>query len=470
MWRTSFGSRAVLFASVFGLAGCSTTISNYEKPTVAMPSAYSSAETLMSGARTGSGALPWWSRFESAELDRLVSLGQTRNSELRIATIQLAQARIRAEQVRAGTGPLVLAPLRIIAQGGGGTVDTQQSSQIGLQGSYRLDIWGEQSATVENADQQVWRVAYERDNMHRNMVGGIVSTYIAYLVAGDSLQLAREGEAVARELLQAVEKRMTLGDATQDELEQQNAALALQQAAVASLHNQREDIKSILSRLTGGLVADLNLTGEGLDSLVEPSVQTGMPSTLLLQRPDIRVVEARMRSANANIEVARARLLPPLDLSVQVGYSGLALAQIFQPQSLFWNAASSLALTIFDGGRREADKLLAESAYEEMVETYRQTIYQALREVESALVSITTTRQKLAAQQRNARAMLSMFRVASDAYALGAADVSSLHQARRNYQRSADDLVRTKAELLRAHASLALALGTDSDMATPAGR
>jgi outer membrane protein TolC len=195
-----------------------------------------------------------------------------------------------------------------------------------------------------------------------------------------------------------------------------------------------------------------------------------MPSTLLLQRPDIRVVEARMRSANANIEVARARLLPPLDLSVQVGYSGLALAQIFQPQSLFWNAASSLALTIFDGGRREADKLLAESAYEEMVETYRQTIYQALREVESALVSITTTRQKLAAQQRNARAMLSMFRVASDAYALGAADVSSLHQARRNYQRSADDLVRTKAELLRAHASLALALGTDSDMATPAGR
>ncbi len=470
MRQATFGVQVLLLVAMLSLIGCTTAVSSYEKPTVAIPGTYSIAETAMLGTPTSAGTLPWWSRFENAELDRLVRLGLAHNSDLRISSIQLAQARIRTEQVRAGTGPLISAPLRILAQGGGGTTDTQQSSQIGLQGSYRLDIWGEQRATVENADQQVWRAAYERDNVHRNMVGGVVSTYIAYLVAGDSLQLAREGETVARDLVQSVEKRMALGDATQDELEQQNAVVALQQATVATLHNQREDIKSMLSRLTGGLVAELNLVGEGLDSLVEPSVRTGLPSSLLLQRPDIRMVEARMRSANANIEVARARLLPPIDLSVQAGYSGLALAQVFQPQSLFWNAASSLALTIFDGGRREADKLLAESAYEEMVETYRQTIYQAIREVESAMVSIGATRQKLAAQQRNARATLSMFRLASDAYALGAADVSALHQARRNYQRSADELLRTKAELLRAHASLALALGTDAAMASTAER
>lgn len=470
MRQTTFGVQLLLFATMLGLAGCATNASKYESPTVAMPATYSNAEASTPGTRTSAGVLSWWSQFESAELDRLVRLGFVHNSDLRISSIQLAQARIRAEQVRAGTGPLISAPLRVLAQGGGGTTDTQQSSQIGLQGSYRLDIWGEQRATVDNADQQVWRAAYERDNVHRNMVGGVVSTYIAYLLVGDSLQLAREGETVARDLLHSVEKRMALGDATQDELEQQNAAVAVQQATVATLHNQREDIKLFLSRLTGTQVSELHIVGEGLDTLVEPGVQAGLPSSLLLQRPDIRMVEARMRSANANIEVARARLLPPIDLSVQAGYSGLALAQVFQPQSLFWNAASSLALTIFDGGRREADKLLAESAHEEMVETYRQTIYQAVREVESAMVSIGATRQKLAAQQRNARATLSMFRVASDAYALGAADVSALHQARRNYQRSADELLRTKAELLRAHASLALALGTDAAMASTADR
>jgi outer membrane protein TolC len=210
------------------------------------------------------------------------------------------------------------------------------------------------------------------------------------------------------------------------------------------------------------LVADLHLAGEGLGNLRVPVVNAGMPSSLLLQRPDIRMVEARMRAANANIELARARLLPPLDLSAQAGMSGLTIAQLLQPESFFWNAAASLAITIFDGGRRQAEKDFAESAHEEMVETYRQTIYQAIREVESATATLKFTQARLDAQNRSMRSALASFKIATDAYDLGAADLPSMLQVRKNYQRSADESQHTKAELLLAYASLSLALGADA--------
>jgi NodT family efflux transporter outer membrane factor (OMF) lipoprotein len=445
------------------LAGCLATPPKYEVLAPPVPKEYrdTGLPTQPPGGQAADHT-PWWAQYGSAELVRLIDLGLRNNSELRIARLQVAQARIRATQAHAGSLPLLTAPLRIATQGSGGTADTLQSSQVGLMGTYRLDIWGEQGATDEAAQLQVLRALYARDNVQRTMVGGLVSAYIGYLASGDSLALARDSEAVAQNILQSVEKRLSLGDATVEELEQQRAAVALQQANVAALENQQEDAKTLLARLTGMLVSDLNLRGEGLANLRSPVVDAGLPSSLLLQRPDIRMVEARMRAANANIELARARLLPPLDLSAQAGVSGLTIAQLLQPESFFWNAAASLAVTIFDGGRRQAEKDFAESAHEEMVETYRQTIYQAIREVESAAATLKFTQARLNAQNRSARSALASFRIATNAYELGAADLSALLQARKNYQRSADESQRTKAELLSAYATLSLALGADA--------
>jgi NodT family efflux transporter outer membrane factor (OMF) lipoprotein len=401
----------------------------------------------------------WWQRYGSDELDTLVAQALRLNSDLRIANLQVAQAKIRLKQNKAGALPTILAPVRVASQGSGGTADTLQSSQLGLQGSYRLDIWGEQRASTESAQQQVLRASFDRDNVERNVVGGLVSAYIAYLLAGDNLDMARQNEQVAKDILQTVEKRLALGDTTRDELDQQQGNVAFQQATLATLENQREDIRTTISRLVGVLPAELKLTDRGIDALAVPQVDAGVPSALLLNRPDIRTVEARMAAANANIELARARLLPPIDLAGQVGYSGLTLAQLLQPQSFFWNAVASLSVTIFDGGRRQGDKALAQSSYEEMVETYRQTIYQAIREVESAVSSLRTASLRLEAQKRSARAALNMFKTASDAFALGAVDLTTLLEARRNYQRSQDDMQKTKAELLSANAGLALAIG-----------
>jgi hypothetical protein len=266
--------------------------------------------------------------------------------------------------------------------------------------------------------------------------------------------------------LRTVERRLVLGDATADELEQQRAVLAVAQANLAALDNQLEDARTTLARLVGGLPAQLVIADQGLDALVDPSLHTGLPSDLLFSRPDIKLMEARMRAANANIDVARAKLMTPMDLALQTGYSGLTLSQLVQPQSFFWAAAASLAVTIFDGGRRQGDKDFAQSYHEEMVETYRQTILQAVREVESALSTLKSASTRLQAQRRSARAALAMFNIANQAYAAGAVDVTALLESRRNYQRSQDEYQRTRTDLLRAYASLSLSLGAAP--ATPA--
>jgi outer membrane protein TolC len=309
---------------------------------------------------------------------------------------------------------------------------------------------------------QLARAVRERENTQRNTIGNLVNAYIAYLSVSDSMLIARENEAVAAEMLLNVEKRMTLGDATANELEQQQAVLFSQQVILPGLENQQEDLLNNISRLVGALPGNLALTERGLDALQLPTLQAGLPSALLFDRPDIRMMEARMRAANANIDVARARLLPPIDLSAQMGYSGATLASLLQPQNFLASTAAALALTIFDGGVKKGEQAYAQSYYEEMVETYGKTVLQAIREVESAIVTLKTTSRRMEAQKSLTRSALNIYKIGSDAYAAGAIDQTALLESRKNYQRSADETQRVKAELLRSQATLAYALGMGS--------
>jgi NodT family efflux transporter outer membrane factor (OMF) lipoprotein len=401
----------------------------------------------------------WWERYGNAELNALIEQGLANNSELRIAALQIKQAKIRAEQARAGNLPSIIAPGRVVAQGSGGTVDTQQSSQFSLQGTYRIDIWGEQKSLVESADMQVLRAEFEFENAKRNLIVNLIGAYVSYLLVEDSLLLAANNESASQRIVEMVELRLALGDATRDEVEQQRATLATLQTAIPTLENQIDDIRTVISRLVGALPGSLKLSANGLEQLQIPAVPAGVPASLIFTRPDIKVVEARMGAAHANIEVARARLMPPIDLVVQAGFSGLALSELLLPQSFFWASAASFTATVFDGGRRQGEKDFADAYYEEMTQTYRQTVFQAVREVESAISSVNTTQRRLEAQKRNSRAALNMFKAATDAFEVQAVDAASVLEARKNYQRSEEEVLRLKAELLRAHASLYQALG-----------
>lgn len=488
-------ARKLALVVFFGLiatffSGCAIKRSGYDVPEIPLPDQYRNSSSEASPAPTAVpseaasntatpdsqdvGMVEWWRSFGNTELSALIDRGIANNPDVRIATLKIAQIKARADQARADQLPSISANLGESIQAPGGQVGSvpvdagdnkksQKLYQASLRGNWRIDLWGEQSALAESAGLQVWQAAFERDNVQRGMVANLASSYVEYLSLNDRLRIAKEADVVLSGVLSTIEKRVEAGDATVIELEQQKAAIFAVRATIPSLEQQREDAITSIAFLVGTVPGALSLSDDGLDTLLLPTVIPALPSSLILRRPDVRSMEAKLLAADADVDVARARILPPLDLSAQIGYSSLVMSGLFQPLSLFWNAIANLTVSIFDSGKLTSQKDQAKFAHEEMVETYARTIYQAVREVESALAAIRLTAKRFDAQQEATAAAQRAWDSSSEAYAVGGLDHLTLLDSGRTYLRYLDDYQRIKMDRHRGYISLFQALGGGAD-------
>lgn len=426
---------------------------------------------------SGAGLVEWWHAFGSDELEGLIDRGMANNADVRMATLRILQAKARADQAGAGRLPSISMPLVSATQypasgttvgtaptangssSGTGSNTSQDTLQAYVRGDYRLDVWGEQSALMESAGLQLWRASFERDNTKRVMAATLASYYVEYIALNDRLRVAKETETVLAATLATIEKRVAAGDATLSELEQQRAAVFSLRSSIPSMEQQREDDINSIAFLVGTVPGGLSLSEGGLDSLTLPQAVPGLPSSLLLRRPDVRMAEARMLAADADLDVARARILPPVDLSAQMGYSSLTLSQLFLPQALFWNTVTNLTVNIFDAGKRSNEKVYNQAVQEEMVEAYVRTIYQAMREVEGALASIRLAEKRLIAQRETIGAARRAWDISTKIYAVGGIDYLTLLETERSYHRYLDEYQRIRMDHYRGYISLFQALG-----------
>lgn len=480
------------------LAGCAAKRDRYDVPVIQLPSIYQKAPTepvpvpaasTQSGpvnqesAATGLGAkaaddrspandvaigldqaLPqWWRLLGNAELNGLVERALSDNHDLRIATLRVRQAKARAEQAVSDQLPEISAPIqakREAPTGGigsvsaGGTVKSRNLYQAGVRGEWRVDVWGERQAMFESADLQLRRAMFQRDDTQRNLVASVVTSYVDYLSFTDRLEVARETDKAVSEMLDAITARLEKGDATVIDMEQQRAAVYSVKATIPALEQQRDEALNNLGVLLGVPPGSLKLKGKGLASLSYPAVSPGVPSALLLRRPDIRVMEARLLAADADLDVARTRLLPPLDLTAQAGYGGLFVSQMFESHTLFWNLIANLSATIFDYGKRNREVDFAKAVHEELVETYARVIYSSVREVDDALNAIQLTRQRLEAQRESAEAARLAWEYSRESYQAGAVDHLLVLDTERTYHRNLDE--RHNIEMLRYRALISL--------------
>ncbi|MDH4284669.1 MAG: TolC family protein, partial [Gallionellaceae bacterium] len=463
--------------------------SGYDVPEVALPAQYKnstseSAAAAVAPAETGilqakQGALQeaelaeWWRLFGNQELAGLLDRGLANNPDLRIATVRVAQAKARADQARAGLMPSISAPVGVAAQFPSGAIGdvpvgtadrvTQTTYQASIRGSWRADIWGEQSSLAEAAKFQLWQAVFDRDNVQRNVTASLVFNYIEWLSLNDRLRVARETESVLNKMLANIEARMNAGEATLIELDQQKSNIYAARTQISSLEQQRENALANIAFLTGTVSGELKLSGGGLDALHLPHAIPSLPSSLLLRRPDVRMAEARLLAADANIDVARARILPALDLSAQAGYSSLSLSGLFQPSGLFWNSIASFTASIFDGGKLASEKENAKAIHEEMVEAYARTVYQAVREVETALAATRLSGKRLETKRDTVVAARRTWSNSAEMHAIGSVDNMALLDAKRAYQHHLDEYQQARVDNLRGYIELFHALGGGVD-------
>ncbi len=484
MTRTHFLSRSFLLALLLLLVtACAAKRDVYDVPEIPMPMTFlqkPSVDEELSDLLSEiplEGILPtWWRALGNEELDRLVDIALARNQDLRIASARVAHTQARFGQAVGGQWPTLSIPARVGVEAPkqgmgdnprGTAVESHNIFEASIRGDWRFDLWGEQRALAEAAEYRMWKATFDHDIIQMNLIADVATAYAEYLSLTDRLRIARETERVVEEMLESVGRRLNQGDATRLDYEQQRSAVYSVKAVIPELELQREEIQHSLSRIVGLIPADFETSGETLDSLALPAVVPGVPSSLLLRRPDIRSVEADLLAADADIDVARARILPPLDLTAQIGYGSRHFSEWFMPHSLAYNAIASLTATIFDGGVRKGEEKYAKARFEELVELYVRTLYDATREVEDALVTLRRTQQRLDALDIACEASALALEYSQTMYGLQAADYLTLLITERTHHRNLDERLQVRLDRHKGLIRLFRALGGGVEVSGP---
>ncbi|HEY0271352.1 MAG TPA: efflux transporter outer membrane subunit [Sphingomonas sp.] len=446
-------------------AGCST-VPPYARPDADAPASF--------GVAMPPAPLPpvsdsgWWGAFHSSELDGLIARALAANNDLAAAAARLAEAQGQARIAGAGQYPT-------LAIGGGGAAQTgdptsttpsdahQHSSSTSLtaQASYELDFWGRNRAAARSGKALAAASAFDRDTLAISTASTTAGIYFQILSLAERIRTAERIAADARRVLALVEAQHQVGIATLLQIEQQRTVVASFEGAVPVLRQQQEQAEHALAILLALPPRAYVPRSLSLDGITLPEVRPGLPSALLLRRPDIRAAEERLRSANFDVGVARAAFLPSLSLTGQAGGASNALANMLSPIG-FASAAASLLAPVFDGGRLGGQLHYDRAHVVELTATYRQTALTAFGEVEDAL----TARQRVMEAEQSAITAEAAARHAAQLseaqFRLGVIDLLTLLDTQRALYQAQDTLLQLRLQRLQAVIALyrALAGGT----------
>ncbi len=473
------GRLALLAAAVVLPSACNMT-PDYERPKQELSDSYRNQ------AADPSPELPrppsqWWTSFGSEELDVLVEEALTNNHDLMAATHRIIQAESQAGSAGSALLPSVSLSGKYDVDspnGGQGTIlstgtnRTHRLHSMGLATSYEFDLWGKIRASEASSLASALANVHDREAIAITLVSDLVNTYILYLQSLDRESVARQNIANMKAMHAAVKERVRLGESSELELAQQRNVLAQAEATVPPIRLQRERAFDKIAILLGRPPATLALSGQTLRDIAVPEVMPGLPSDLLLRRPDVKKAEANLIAANANIGVARAKLLPAFSLSGERGWASQLLDTMASPGSIYWVLAGSVAQTLFDNGKTQAEIDSSRAKFAELVEVYQQTLLTSLRDVEDALAAVRLQRDLETAQLEVLQASVDAYGLSTEAFRLGMIDYINVLETQRTRFQAEDARVQARFGRLEAVIGLYKALGggmeSDGDPAAAA--
>jgi outer membrane protein, multidrug efflux system len=448
--------RQLLLATfAFGIAAC-VQLPDRDDAGVSIPPSW---DGPVQGSEDVWPASDWWRGFASAEMDSLIMTARQNNLDIAAAAARLVQAEQQARI--AGVALLPTLDGRIGGSRLGIAADNQLESTlytVSLSASYEVDFWGGNRAGVLAAEASLHGSRYDQETVALTVTTGVANTYLQVLSLRERLATARQNLEIAERVLTVVQARVRSGAATRLDLAQQLGTVAGQRAAIPPLEQQEREALNALAILLGRLPQDFGVEGSTLDTLAIPQVAPGLPSELLMRRPDLRRAESQLDAADANVAAARAALFPSVQLSAASGVQSGGFLSLFDND---WGVGIglSLARAIFDGGRLSAERDTADARRLEVIQTYRTTVITAFADVENALGSVAS----IAQQQEQQAVQLEQSRIALEVaearYRAGAVDLLTLLDAQRTLYAAQDQSRQLKLARLQAVVTLFRVLG-----------
>ena len=259
---------------------------------------------------------------------------------------------------------------------------------LSVPASYELDLWGRLSGAEDAVRAQILEAEENRKTIIQSLIAEAVSLYLQIKAKDEELRIEKERVKNYKKSLLLVESRFKRGLCDILELRQARRALAASEAMIPKLNEELGDLEQRLSILLGRYPKTGDFSKRSYWNYLKTlrPVPPGLPSQLLLRRPDIRAAQARLKALSAMVGVSRASRFPRITLTGNMGYASEELHRLFTPQSYLWSLAIGIIRPIFDGNRLKAEQKEAEIRYREGLTQYAETVLKAFYEVESALL------------------------------------------------------------------------------------
>jgi outer membrane protein, multidrug efflux system len=359
----------------------------------------------------------WWETFQSLELNTLVDEALTNAPSIHQAWARLDQAQALAVKAGAARFPSVGVDGSATTRKDSLTYETSESYSLGLNASYELDLWGRIHSATKAA-------ALDRDASREQLhtVAITLSSQVALNWMGmvsqqlqtERIQQQLEANQTSLELM---ELRFRKSQATALDVYQQRQTVAATESRIPPAELREALLRNSLTALLGRTdFQSLNLSSTNLPTL-GPLPAVGIPADVLANRPDVRRAGLRLQAADWSVSAARADRLPAIRLTASADYTNIQSSNLFN--DWYANLIGSITGPIFEGGRRKAEVKRTRSVAEERLADYRETVINAMKEVEDALVSEQKQHRYIEALDRNVQLSRNSYNEAFNRYRTG---------------------------------------------------
>jgi multidrug efflux system outer membrane protein len=413
-------SKILLLAAVLLLTGCIVG-PKYKRPTAAVPDSHRGLDPNAGPQTTASlGDQRWWTVFDDPQLQALIREALVQNYDLRIAAVRVLQAQAALGITRADQFPTIAGGVSAFNERFQRTRVTPEFEtspiQVNLSLAWELDFWGKFRRATEAARADLLATEWGQRAVMSSLVSNVASAYFQLLELDLEMAISRSTLDSRKESLRLVEIRQRGGNTSLMDVRQSEQLVYTAAAAIPDLERRIEQQENFISILLGKNPAPVTRGKPLAENIVPPTVPPGLPSSLLVRRPDIQSTEQQLIAANARIGVARAAYFPQITLTAVGGYQSPALSNLFTGEAGFWSFGGQLLQPIFTAGRIRSGVRLAEAQQEQAVLVYQQTIQQAFREVADSLVAYRKNQEFRAQQELLTNAAQDAIRLANSRY------------------------------------------------------
>lgn len=462
--------RRAAWLAAAGIVGGCTVGPNFKPPQPGMPEAYSpptSQPTTHQSVVTENAAdlNRWWETFNDPVLNSLVSRAIANNIDIKIANTRIRQARSSRTIALAGAYPTVESSGAYTRAGRSDV--TSDNYDLNLSGSYEIDAWGAVRRSIESSDATLLANVEDRRNTTITLIASIATDYLSLRSSQRQIEIANNNLDIQKHNADLTQRQKDAGFVGGLDAANANASVYTTEAQIPLLEQSARQAIFRIALQLGLPPRDLlnELLPHVSQPAVPPEIPAGLPSELLRRRPDIRLAEANLHAATANVGIAMSDLYPRFNLIGTLQFNGDTIKHAASWNSNAFSVGPNFSWPIFDAGQIRANIDIQNARADQALLVYERAVLNALSEVESALIAYEKEQQFHDSIVKAVDANQQALDYSTQLYQGGQTDFLNVLNAQRSLLSTQDSLVQSDQRIATNLVTLYQALGGGWDPA-----